>query len=51
MCGILAIHLRTQQKDLDKIYEGWEMLSNRGPDEGSFSVSKDFIIGWLLADQ
>ena len=46
MCGILAIHLRTQQKDLDKIYEGWKMLSNRGPDEGSFSVSKEFIMGF-----
>ena len=46
MCGILAIHLRTQQQDLDKIYEGWEMLSNRGPDMGSLSITKDFIMGF-----
>ena len=46
MCGILAIHLRNQQRDLDKIYEGWEMLSNRGPDDGSLTISKDFIMGF-----
>ena len=46
MCGILAIHLRKQEEDLNGIFNGWNMLSNRGPDAGSFSITENVLLGF-----
>ena len=46
MCGILAIHLRKQEQDLNRIFNGWNMLTNRGPDDGTFSVTGNLILGF-----
>ena len=46
MCGILAVHLRTQERDLNRVYNSWNMLTNRGPDDGTFSVTSNLILGF-----
>ena len=46
MCGILAIHLGKQEQDINRIFNGWNMLSNRGPDDGTFSVTSNLILGF-----
>ena len=46
MCGILAIHIVNQETNLDKIYEAYKMLTNRGPDTGSFGMYKNVILGY-----
>ena len=46
MCGILAIHLRKQEQNINRIFNGWNILSNRGPDDGTFSVTSNLILGF-----
>ena len=46
MCGILAIYLRNPQNELDKIVDGYNMLKNRGPDNGNIVVNNDVIFGF-----
>ena len=48
MCGILILHLRKEQKDLDRICEGYTMLSNRGPDQGSLTIKSNDDLGGSL---
>lgn len=38
MCGIIVVSLKNQQNNIDKICDGYNMLNNRGPDQGSLSI-------------
>lgn len=46
MCGIIALYLHQEQRSIDEIVKGYMMLTNRGPDSGKWSVSKDKITGF-----
>lgn len=47
MCGIIALHLLNgKQTQMDKIIEGYKMLTNRGPDSGSFTINEDKLLGF-----
>tara|TARA_Y100000389_G_scaffold203904_1_gene254028 strand:- start:2125 stop:3771 length:1647 start_codon:yes stop_codon:yes gene_type:complete len=46
MCGIIALYLHQEQRSIDEIVKGYMMLTNRGPDSGRWSVSKDKITGF-----
>ena len=46
MCGIIALYLQQKQNNIHKIINSYTMLTNRGPDSGNWSDSKDKIIGF-----
>lgn len=46
MCGILALYLNYKENNIDKIISAYMMLTNRGPDSGNWSDSKDKITGF-----
>ena len=43
MCGILAIYCKNEEENIGKIVEGYNMLSNRGPDKGQIII-RDHIL-------
>ena len=44
MCGIIIITLTKQQNNIDKICDGYNMLTNRGPDQGYLGITNNNII-------
>lgn len=46
MCGIIALYLNQEQSNIEEILNAYMMLSNRGPDSGNWSISKDKITGF-----
>ena len=46
MCGILLVHLKNKQNNLDKICDAYTALSNRGPDSGSLVIENNIILGF-----
>jgi len=46
MCGIIAIYLRNQQRDIDIIVNSYKMLYNRGPDSGVVVIKKNMLFGF-----
>ena len=46
MCGIIAIYLHNEEKNMDEITNAYNILANRGPDSGTWLVEQDKIIGF-----
>lgn len=47
MCGIIVVSLLKQQSDIDKICDGYNMLTNRGPDQGMIcSTTTNSMMGF-----
>lgn len=46
MCGIIALYLNQEQSNIEEILNAYMMLTNRGPDSGNWSISKDKITGF-----
>ena len=46
MCGILAILLQHTETSLTDIVAGYEMLTNRGPDDQCLIITKQAILGF-----
>ena len=44
MCGIIIVTLTKQQNNIDKICDGYNMLTNRGPDQGCLGITNNNII-------
>ena len=46
MCGILAVYLRNEQKNIDIIMNSYNMLINRGPDAGQHLIKNRMFFGF-----
>ena len=46
MCGILAIYFRSQPEQIEEILRAFKILSNRGPDSGSLTITDTDILGF-----
>jgi len=45
MCGILAVHCNKEEKSIQGIVDGYNHLSNRGPDKGQMII-REHILGF-----
>jgi asparagine synthase (glutamine-hydrolysing) len=46
MCGIIFIYLHKEEKNIEDVKKGYNMLTNRGPDSGTWLTTNNKIVGF-----